>query len=56
MHGGKFQGRQPESLTGAEWAEIAAFLTRGKRGEKPRDEVVEVTPLSPADGGEWAFV
>jgi hypothetical protein len=28
MHGGKFRGRQPESLTEPEWAEIAAFLTR----------------------------
>ncbi len=56
MHGGKFQGRQPESLTGAEWAEIAAFLTRGKRDEEPRDKGIEATPLSPADGDEWAFV
>jgi hypothetical protein len=28
MHGGKFAGRQPESLSIEEWREIASFLTR----------------------------
>ena len=28
MHGGKFRGRQPESLSDQEWREIATFLTR----------------------------
>ncbi len=27
MHGGKFKGRQPESLTGEEWRQLFAFLT-----------------------------
>lgn len=31
MHGGRFSGRQPESLTETEWAEIAQFL----RGNDP---------------------
>lgn len=30
MYGGKFKGRQPESLTVAEWQEIEAFLTTGR--------------------------
>ncbi len=29
MYGGKFRGRQPESLTIQEWQEISAFLTTG---------------------------
>ena len=32
MHGGKFRGRQPESLTESEWAEIAGFSDE-KRAE-----------------------
>lgn len=32
MHGGKFRGRQPESLSDREWAEIAAFLRRQVSG------------------------
>lgn len=35
MHGGKFKGRQPESLSSEEWAEIAAFLTRGLSAPSP---------------------
>jgi 5S rRNA maturation endonuclease (ribonuclease M5) len=31
MHDGKFNGRQPESLTIEEWKEIAGFLTRAGR-------------------------
>ncbi len=30
MFGGKFKGRQPESLRIDEWEEIAAFLRKGK--------------------------
>ena len=30
MYGGKFKGRQPESLTPEEWAEIEAFLRSGE--------------------------
>jgi hypothetical protein len=57
MHGGKFKGRQPESLTAEEWAAIAAFL-RGGRSEGSRDAVVETTPLPPAEAerDEWDFV
>jgi hypothetical protein len=29
MYGGKFKGRQPESLTIQEWQEIEAFLKTG---------------------------
>ena len=29
MHGGKFRGRQPESLTVEEWQEIETFLRTG---------------------------
>jgi hypothetical protein len=44
MHGGKFKGRQPESLTAEEWAEIEAFLTRQLPGM-----TIDVTPLREAD-------
>jgi hypothetical protein len=29
MYGGKFKGRQPESISGQEWEEIGAFLKTG---------------------------
>ncbi len=35
MYGGKFQGRQPESLSEAEWQEISAFLTNGSETSEP---------------------
>ena len=31
MYSGKFTGRQPESLTLAEWQEIEAYLVRAER-------------------------
>ena len=31
MYGGKFTGRQPESLTPTEWQEIEAYLTAGSK-------------------------
>jgi hypothetical protein len=57
MHGGKFKGRQPESLTPEEWAAIAAFLRSGRR-EESGDHVVETTPLPPAqpEADEWSFL
>src|SRR5207253_11518856 len=33
MYGGKFKGRQPESLSGQEWQEIEAYLRTGERRE-----------------------
>ena len=30
MYGGKFRGRQPESLTPEEWAEIRSYLLTGE--------------------------
>jgi hypothetical protein len=30
IYGGKFNGRQPESLTLQEWQEIAAYMREGK--------------------------
>jgi 5S rRNA maturation endonuclease (ribonuclease M5) len=34
MYGGKFKGRQPESLLQAEWEEIKAFVTTGQGKER----------------------
>lgn len=46
MHGGKFRGRQPESLGEGEWGEIAAFLTR-----KPPEVTSDVAP--PTEEKVW---
>lgn len=48
MHGGKFRGRQPESLTDREWTEIAAFLTKSD----PSVAVVVTPPAQAADPQE----
>jgi hypothetical protein len=55
MHGGQFKGRQPESLTPEEWAEIAAFLTRTRVAPSPI--VPDTPPRAPdAEPTPWDFV
>lgn len=60
MHGGKFIGRQPESLTLAEWREIEGFLRRGENLSPvdfegtARSEPVDVEP--PIQAEPWDFL
>lgn len=63
MHGGQFKGRQPESLSESEWAEIAAFLQR-----KPNHSAAEILEENlkdscqideialPSEVDEWTFI
>ena len=60
MHGGKFRGRQPESLSEQEWGEIASFLTRKVpcvlAEERPASQV-DVRPNLPlADADAFEFL
>lgn len=58
MHGGKFGGRQPESLTLAEWREIEGFLRRGENQPLTGGvgQVKGDGPRVPADPGPWDFL
>jgi hypothetical protein len=53
MHGGKFRGRQPESLSEQEWAEIAGFLMRN---EVPSEAVDAAVPPGKTELDEWSFL
>lgn len=57
MHGGRFAGRQPESLDPNEWAAIRQLLTRG---HTPRTAAAPElpSPAVPAEDGpsEWEFL